>query len=160
STAILEDAVALQRRTVDRDGMAQSLCVLGSVQLVRGDCERAAALFAESLEVAAGIGYPELIGYCVSGLGQVAVARGEPARGATLLAAAEAILERVGAIIQQPETQLHEDAVAAARRDLGSDDFATARDGGRALAEEEVVTYALGGAAAAPSHPDGAADSL
>ena len=141
--AQLEASIELVRRVGDDEGMAESLRLLGSVALARGDDTRAAKHFAESLALSAEIGFPESVAYCLSGLGQVAVARGDAAGAATLLGAAEGVMHDIEAPMLAVELGMHEAALEAALRNLGSERLGAARTTGRKLELEQAVELAL-----------------
>jgi predicted ATPase len=138
----LDASLVLVREVGDDEGMAESLRILGSVAIGKGEPARARSLLAESLTLSLEVGFPESVAYCLSGLGQVAVPV-DAARAAILLGAAEAILAEIGARMLAVEQGLHDEAVEAARRDLGEEKLAAAMATGRALGFEEAVEYAL-----------------
>ena len=140
----LETSIDLVSKVGDDEGMAESLRLLGSVAIARGASAQARERFMQSLRLSAEIGFPECVAYCLSGLGDVAVSEEDAARGATLLAAAEAILDEIGARMLAVELRLHEAAVDAARSQLGEEAFGATRAVGRSLGLEEAVAYALG----------------
>ncbi|HEY1366163.1 MAG TPA: BTAD domain-containing putative transcriptional regulator [Gaiellaceae bacterium] len=139
---LLQEAAELQRSAGDANGRSRTLLTFGTALTLQGETEQAAATLEESLALAAEIRYPELIGYCLAGLGQVDLLLGLPERATRRLAAADAAFARIGAQMQPFERELYEAAVADARRALGDDAFAVAWAGGERLELEQAVAEA------------------
>src|SRR5690606_20170706 len=118
-------------------GIASDLCHLGTVTLDQGHCDRARALYGESLRLRQELGDKEGIAYCLEGFAGVAAAQAdseeEARRGARLLGAAEALREAIGAPLFQPEVPRYERVAATLRAALDEATFAAAWAEGRSM---------------------------
>jgi serine/threonine-protein kinase PknK len=108
-----------------------------------GEYGRAAALYEEALLLARDVGLTWVIGLCLRGIAALAGARRQPDRAARLLAAAQALLERIGVVLdatgRSEDAAIHADARAA----LGEDRFGAAWATGRALSLDDAIADAL-----------------
>jgi ATP/maltotriose-dependent transcriptional regulator MalT len=147
---LLEEALARTRQEGHRYGPALVQSGMATIALKRGEPERAAVLWRERLGLRWDVWGLRL---CLEGLADVAVACGEHAGAARLLAAAEAERERLGAALVPGLRPQHEATLAATRAALGEAAFAAAWAEGRRLSSEEAradaarVAQALGAAA-------------
>jgi hypothetical protein len=132
-----------------RHGIGGALRKLGEPAFEERDGPRAAALFAESMGLYRELGPDDLglasagIAGCLAGSGEVAVAAGRPERGARLLAAAQALLERRSARLTPSCQSVYDRSAAAARAALGEAAFAAALAEGRAMPLEQATAWAL-----------------
>ena len=127
--ALVEEALALQRELGNKQGTVVSLYVLGQVARGGGDYEQAEKLFRESIVTWVELDYgpQENIIYRLEALGGVAVAQGQPGRGARLLGAAEALRQTISRTVVGPYDRANNDrSVAAARSELGEEAFEAA----------------------------------
>jgi hypothetical protein len=116
---------------------------LGDLALREGDLEQAAARYVEDLALQRRMGRRQGVAQDLVGLSAVAVARGEPARAARLLGAAEGLREAAGVALDAAERVTHDRTAAAARAALGEDAFAAAQTSGEELTLEGAVAEAL-----------------
>jgi hypothetical protein len=123
-------------------GVAITLQSLGYLALQRAELQVAAARLHESLRVAQGIHFTELIGVDLDGFGVIAGRADEPAAAARLFGAAAVILEGVGASLWGVEKQLHAQVESVLRSRLGEDHFARQLAGGRGLDIDQAIAYA------------------
>ena len=93
----------------------------------QGDGARAAAPLAE----------------CLEGLAGVVGVRGQPARAALLLGAAEALRNAIGAPVPPADRADYERSVAAVRTQLDATAFGAAWAEGRSTPLEQAITVAL-----------------
>ena len=108
---------------------------------VRGDTEDAAACIDGSLRLCNALGDRAGIFVCLVGSAEIAVKRGEMARAARLLGAADALREEIGYTPEPGEREQHERVATA----LGDDPaLAAAKSEGRPLTLDAAVAYALG----------------
>jgi hypothetical protein len=113
------------------------------VALLRGDSERARALYAESMrshrEIGAKLAAPENL----LGLACVAAAQGEAERAARLFGASEALPEAMGAPLEPGEIALQEPYLTVTRSQLDETSWQEAWAQGRAMTLEDAISYAL-----------------
>ena len=83
------------------------------------------------------------MGWPITGLAEVAVARRQMARAATLCAAAQAIYEEASIPISQGVGRRQERTITAARTLLGEAAFAAAWMEGRLMPHDKAIVYAL-----------------
>ena len=112
---------------------------LGNVALLRGDVDRAEALYREALPVAERFGDTLRLAGALVGLAAVAAAHGQAELAARRIGAAEARYEVAGTVPFRRDERVFEGAIAAARRALGEDRYRAARELGRIEAIEAIV---------------------
>jgi len=123
--------------------LSDALNSLGWVALLRGDSERARALYAESIRAQREIGAKVTAPENLLGLACVAAARGETERAARLFGASEALPEAMGAPLEPGEIALQEPYLSAARSQLDERSWQEAWAEGRAMTLEDAISYAL-----------------
>ena len=119
--------------------MAEALIGLASVAAMQGDFVAAHHLYQESFLILQRIEYKELIPSCLEGLAAVAAEQGELVWVAHLWGAAEVLREAIGTPIPPVYCPGYLQAVAAARSQLGEEDFATAWAQGRSMGPEQAM---------------------
>ena len=140
---LLEEALPLARKFDDPDFMSGVLLNRAVAALCRGRAEEARPLLHEGLELARKLGSSYDIAAYLAGLAAVAVDRGEVDRGARLLGACEAVLERAGAALGSTERRLQERTREALADALGHERMAGGLAEGRSMAPDEAIAYAL-----------------
>jgi predicted ATPase/DNA-binding CsgD family transcriptional regulator len=113
------EALALARRLGDTHSQAQVLEATGLLILERGDPQRAAATFVQSIELCLEVGSLELFCYCLVGLAGVALAERALERSACLLGAAEGLRERAGLGAWPVRSEVEQRYAAQLRRAFG-----------------------------------------
>jgi predicted ATPase/class 3 adenylate cyclase len=117
---------------------------LADCSLIRGDYDRAAARYRESLETVLGIGDVLETSFEIQGIAMSAAGQGDRVRAVTLAAAVEALWEERGIGISVPFWDgLLEQHVGGARRGLGAEAEARWSEG-RKLTLDEAIALALG----------------
>jgi ATP/maltotriose-dependent transcriptional regulator MalT len=134
-----EQSLALYREMGDRQRIARSRSGLAKAVAMQGDLATARALYEESL-VLAGVGHKLNIASGLEGLADVIAAQGEPTWAARLWGAAEALRDIMGAPIPHVGRPAYEQAVTAARTQLGEDAFMAAWREGRSMTPEQALT--------------------
>jgi ATP/maltotriose-dependent transcriptional regulator MalT len=135
-----QQTLELNRELSDPGGEAFALVGLSFVALTEGDPDEAAALLGSSLRLASNVGVRELIFSCLLGSADVASQRGEAARAARLLAAADALREGMA----YSPSPLEREQRARIATVLGDDAaLVAAQSEGRGLTLDDAVTYAL-----------------
>ena len=138
---LLEESLALAERRGDRMAIAVSHHTVAQVARLDGRFDDAAAHYREALRFGHELGDAAAMSEPLQGLAAVAIATGAADRGVRLLAANDAIRERLGGG-PPPEWLRLGDPLADARRSLGDDAYQLAWDAGRKLTFDEA--FALG----------------
>jgi non-specific serine/threonine protein kinase len=141
--ALYEESLALGRELGNEATIRTELSNLGAVELHEGNLDAAQASWEEAVRLSNEAGDLYGLPYSVAGLGELAAARADWERAATLLAATESLFEASGAVMDPAHVPPYEAAVAATRSTLG-DGFTSAWARGRSLDREEAVRTALG----------------
>jgi predicted ATPase/DNA-binding XRE family transcriptional regulator len=138
-------ALARTRETGDRLATYVAQLILGQTAQAQGNHDDAIRQYKAGLMLAAEVTDRANAAFCVRGLAGVAVAMGQPERGACLFGAAEALLDATGnpAYAYIPDPILHERAAEAAREQLGELAWAAAWQRGRAMTLEQAVAESL-----------------
>ena len=136
---LFEEGRSAFKEAGDHAGMAEALIGLASVATMQGDFVAASNLYMESFPILQRIPYQELIPSCMEGLASVAAAQGELVGAARLWGASEALREAIGTSIPPVYRPSYQQAVAAARSQLGEEDFARAWVQGRRMSPEQAM---------------------
>jgi predicted ATPase/DNA-binding CsgD family transcriptional regulator len=137
--SLLEEGLALYREIGDlQEGISESLSILGKVAAVQDDYTKARAYYEESLAFPGKVD-AVWIASSLEGLAGVVAAQGEPAWVARLYGTAETLRESVGIPIPPVERAAYEQAVAAARAQLGEKAFTAAWAEGRTMTPEQAL---------------------
>ncbi len=152
--AAYEESFSIARETGDRRRMGFALNGLGGLARDRGDAREAARIYAEALKIRQTLGEKFEIAKTLEDFAQM-VARGrDPGVAVTLAAAATTLHRSAGAGAQRKDRAL-QDAMAAARRALGDQAYASAWDVGLAMSMDEAVELALTWSARPAGKPEG-----
>jgi predicted ATPase/class 3 adenylate cyclase len=136
---LFEEGRSSFKEAGDQTGMAEALIGLASVATVQGDFVVARDLYQESFLILQRIQYQEFFFPCLEGLATVAAGQGELVWAAHLWGAAEALRETIGTPIPLVYHTGYQQTVAAARNQLGEEDFATAWVQGRSMSPEQAM---------------------
>lgn len=126
---------------------------LSMVERQLGNVAEAEALVREALEIAERRGDEFMKPFALSGFAAIATDRGEFERAATLVGAAEAMMEAQGAAWPPDERRHYERMLSALPESMGATAFARARAAGQSKSRPEAVAYALGTESAAEPSP-------
>jgi predicted ATPase len=140
--ALYLEGFELRRKQSDR-AVTDQLNVLGRAALGMGEPNLAAAHFAESLELCRKQGIKWDTAYALTGLAEVELRRGQAAHAATLLAAADALLDTLGAQRSSAEQVQHERMLRTLRETLGESRFQQALATGRTMTRDQAIHAAL-----------------
>jgi len=138
-----EECISLCRKSGNRQRLAFSLANMGLVDLHHGNCELAEARITESLILCLELNNRYPIANAMAFLSGPATIRGNPERAAQLLGASNALQKAMGLDYQltdKPEIDRFE---AAARVQLGEEQFESAWKKGQAMSFEQAVAFAL-----------------
>ena len=154
---MFEESLHLFRTYGHGHGAAIALGNLGDLAVRQGNAERAAAWQYESLVLRRELGDQHGLAICLQNLAEVAALREHYKQAARLWGAAEALRDVCGVVVPPSDRARYDEAVAAARRQLGAGAFGAAWQAGRALPsdvaleEAQALRAALaGGTFAAP----------
>lgn len=148
--AFYAESLSNARAIGDRRVLAWIVGLLGDLERRAGRWEQAGAHLRESLSIARELGDAREIAENLGRLAALAHARGQHARAARLVGAADAVLERSGPSPPPAAPAGHAGLVAALRATLGAARFASQWEEGRARALETAVEDALAADVPAP----------
>jgi tetratricopeptide (TPR) repeat protein len=137
------EALAIAREHRDHDQMTISLHNLGRYALAREAWDEAGAFFAESLDLARGLGYRELLANCLLGVGELAVTEGDLRAACRLLGAGAALFAELGVQPGPEEQEGEQRALEQLRGQLGPDELERGLQAGRQLAWSDAVQEAV-----------------
>ena len=140
----MSERIAVARELGSYAAVSMESSNLSMVERQLGNLERADALAREALEIVQLRGDEWAMPYMLNALAAVATDRGELDRAATIIGAAEAMIEAQGAAWPPDERPHYERTVATLTDAMGSAEFDRAREAGRSMASREVVDFSLG----------------
>jgi tetratricopeptide (TPR) repeat protein len=117
---------------------------LSMVERQLGDLDEAEALAREALQIGERIGDQFTKPFAISGLAAIATQRAQFERAATLVGAAEAIMEAQNMAWPPDERPHYERMLADLPAAMGSEGFDRARGRGRSMSASEAVEFAVG----------------
>jgi tetratricopeptide (TPR) repeat protein len=144
--AAFEESVALCRQMGNKPGTADWLIQLATVALYRSDYTQARSALVECLPLCRDIGNAEAVADCLVIAAGLAEANQHWERAATLLAAADSILERFNQLHRLVDSSSYAEytrRVAIVQAQLGKYSFARAWAEGRAMERARAIQYAL-----------------
>ncbi|MBO4206988.1 ATP-binding protein, partial [Micromonospora echinofusca] len=142
----IERGLTAARARGDRLATYVALFNLSQARMAQGEYEQARGDLREGIRLSEEIQDLANLAYFLDALAVVEDSADEPARVPTLLGAAQALRETVGAKVYgyyQPDETLRDHAAQRARSVLGEDTYDDALDSGRALDLAGIVRYAL-----------------
>jgi predicted ATPase/class 3 adenylate cyclase len=140
--AVIGQGLELSRRAGDTRGVFYGTGNLGHVAAREGRYEEALQLFRESLL----LGHQQDVQSEADGLQEVAAvaaAQHQYEQAAVLLGAAEGLLEGAEAEQEEVARGIREETLSILHRKLEEEQFAAAREGGRAMTLDQAVEYAV-----------------
>jgi DNA-binding CsgD family transcriptional regulator len=135
---LAEAGVAILKEAGSPWDTARVLGNLARIVAAQGDLEAACALYQESFAVLNVYTNP-LAARCLDGLASVVAAQGSRVWAARLWGAADALRQRLGAVMEPFVRTDYEQTVAAARLALGEQAFAAAWAEGHAMTPEQAL---------------------
>ena len=136
--------LALVRTTGNEFLIASEASNLSMVERQLGNLDTAETLTREALEIGERIGDQFTKPFAFSGLAAIATDRREFERAATLVGAAEAIMEAQNMAWPPDERPHYERVLAELPMAIGSTDFERAREAGRSMSSREALDFAIG----------------
>jgi predicted ATPase/class 3 adenylate cyclase/DNA-binding CsgD family transcriptional regulator len=149
------EALSHARQCTNSWLVSQSLNGLARLALAEGELEAAEAHAYESLATAAGGAVLTGIADSLALLGGFALERQDWLRAARLLGASETLRTSGGYVRFLPDQRAYEADCAAAREQLGDEEFGRAFDEGTAMSTEDALTYAAKGRGSRHRPPTG-----
>src|SRR5262249_14457503 len=140
---LCEEALSIFVKLGERGSMPLPLINLGLAAFLQERYGEALPYYRQGLLQSNELGNVVLQIYCLDGLGAVLAATGDVERAATIVAAAQAIVDSSGASLEPFEQQIHDRTVEATKEALGAEPFAAAWAAGRRLTIDEAVAQAL-----------------
>ncbi|GAC1469082.1 MAG: hypothetical protein PVSMB7_17890 [Chloroflexota bacterium] len=140
---LYRQSLCLNRHLGNAGLVALELGNLGFVELLDGRPECASPFLQEALTLARDQGNARQIPYCLMGVAGVAAEAGDSVEAATLLGAAQALLESGGVVLDPPDQPVFDLCMSAVRRDLDDQAFVTAWTAGRGLSLDTATARAL-----------------
>jgi predicted ATPase/transcriptional regulator with XRE-family HTH domain len=147
---LLEESLAIYRQLGDGYGIATSLNNLALAATVEGNYSLSRPLLEESLTIRTGMRDKYAIAYSLAGFaalyGRQAGEDEDPARrvrATRLLGATDALLELIGARLENVYLREYYLVLASSHAHLTAEDFAAAWEEGRTMSLEQAVAYAL-----------------
>ena len=139
----MAERIRLSRELGSYGGLSMEASNLSMVERQLGNLDRAEELAREALDIFRRREDEWAIPYGLNSLAAVARDRGEHERAATLLGAAEALVEAQGAAWPPDERPHYEQSVATLTEAMGAAEYERVRAAGRSLSSHEAVDYAL-----------------
>jgi predicted ATPase/class 3 adenylate cyclase len=149
ATEVLQEALAIDREQGDMLGVAIDQQSLAGVALRAGRAQEARDLLADMAGYAASCGDPELLATTLEMCAAIAAQLGEGLRAACLTGAAEAIRQKTGIPLKQPDVVVLEGLLAPARAAIAPEQWDVELAAGRALAQPQAAALLL---SPSPSH--------
>jgi len=141
---LMNERVALAREMGNYAGVGMEANNLSMVERGLGNLERADALAREALDIFSKREDDWALPYGLNSLSAVARDRGELERAATMVGAAEAMVEAQGAAWPPDERAHYEQTVTILAESMDSSEFERVRAIGRSMSPSEAVAFALG----------------
>lgn len=141
---LIEETLALAKSVGSEFERAGGYHMVAQVDRLEGNYDKAAVKYRKAIEIFRDLGASAPIIEPLQGLAAVEVASGDPLRGVRLLGGVDAIRDRIGGG-PPPEWIRLGDPVSDARQAIGDEQVEQALAEGRAMADDEIVRYALEG---------------
>ena len=142
---LFEDGLKIFRRLRNRNFQTVLTSELGHIARRTGDINQAKNIYKETLRTWQDLGNRAAISHELECFGFLAIAEEEPQRALKLFGAAEALREKIQAMMTEFERAEYEPAVAQARSFLTEEEFNSLWAEGRALATDQAIRLALEG---------------
>ena len=123
--------------------VANSLLNMGQLMQERNEQARARKLYRECLDLSYNLGDISMFGQNLEKIARSAAAYGQLRQAARLFAAADALFQSTGYVLEVPERPGHEKYLSLVRNGLTPAEFAAAWAEGQALTPEQAVAEAL-----------------
>lgn len=140
---LMAQRIAAARETGNLATVSSEAGNLSMVERQLGNLDAAEALALEAVDIDVKRGDHWALPYKIASLAATRTERGDFERAATLIGAAEAMMEREGAEWPPDERPHYERVLARLPRGLGADEFERVRAIGRAMSNDEAIAYAL-----------------
>ncbi len=145
SQRFFEQSLAIHRELGHQRGIANLLNNLGRAAFDQGNYAAARPYHAQSLAIRRKLGDMSEIAESIDAWAALATKDGDVVRAARLFGFASGLRQRQGSPGPPPYRRLLEGQIAEAKMQLASSPWAEAWESGRAMREEEAITFALEG---------------
>jgi non-specific serine/threonine protein kinase len=142
---LMRQRIALARETGNLATISIESNNLSMVERQLGNFDEAEALAREALDISHRRGDSLAVSWNLNGLAAATACRGAFERAATLIGAADAMIEAAGGAWPPDELAHYERTVATLTGAMGRAGFERARSAGRSMTTPEAVGFALGG---------------
>ncbi len=142
ASSLAQESLSVYREMGDPWYSAWSLHLLGRIEIQRGELSTARLCYQQSLELNQQIGEKWMTPFNLEGLARMVATQGALRKAAQLWGAAEALREAIDVPRLPVDRVGYEQAVAAARAQLGEDAFAAAWQEGWTMKLEQVIDEA------------------
>jgi ATP/maltotriose-dependent transcriptional regulator MalT len=139
ASSLAQESLSLYREMGDPWYSAWLLHILGRIEIQRGDMSAARRYYQQSLALNRRVGEKWMTPFNLEGWASVVATQGELRWAAQLWGAAEALREAMDVPRLPVDRVGYEQAVAAARAQLGEDAFAAAWSEGRTMTPEQAL---------------------
>lgn len=139
----IEESLNLRRELSDKPGTADSLILLAEVTEMQSRLEQALELYKESLRLLQEIGDTLNIAACLEGIAETLGNSQKLEPAVQLYGAAEQLREVIGAPLHPADRPKYEQSIARITVQLTLAKFQATWAAGRALTQEQAVTFAL-----------------
>jgi predicted ATPase/DNA-binding SARP family transcriptional activator len=142
--SLARDALALQLATGDKEGRVSTYLVLARAAISQSRDAEAQDALHNGRALIEELDYREVVGYWLLTCAELACKRGDCARAALLLGAADAQFERLGVSqLQADDLAVRDTITGAALAQLGSQAYEAALAAGREASTDDLVARAL-----------------
>jgi predicted ATPase/transcriptional regulator with XRE-family HTH domain len=141
--AFYEESIVLLREVGDRWELSAPLRNLGNLLIQEGNDQRARVLYRESLLCCQEMKGQWFLSRSLEDMALLLSRQGNLLQAATILGAAEALREQLGATVLPFSTQTYEQCLDIIRQQLSSEEYRRSWQAGRAMNAEQAISYAL-----------------
>jgi len=142
--SLYAESLVLFREAQKHWWVANALLNIGVVMQERNEQARACEIYREGLVVSYNLGNLSWIGASLEKIARSEAAYGQLRQAALLFAAADALFQSTGYVLEVPDRPGHEKYLALVRNGLDPDSFTAAWAEGQALTLEQAVAEGLG----------------
>ena len=140
---ILRESLALWREIGDRAYLANTLTSLGEVLIDQNDASAARKVLTESLEITRALGDKRAIAFLMENFARAAMLQNEAEHALTLIVAANALRQNIGAPLPETEQKTLDERCNQARAKLDAAQVARIEARAHAMSMSDAIEYAI-----------------